>query len=263
MRTARSLLFLLIVWTQQAPAEVLSTRLTSVGRALAMAVEVYQEDHAGAIPKSWTDLEKGYIKRRVVEQQLGGPLEQKFPWFGDVAVQMASPGSDSFSGGQILSITATPVREDRRQTDGRYVVWHRTNGRVGFDWLEEEAVQKQFEEAGVPLPTGPINIQPTFKRPSVEDLVRAYAERHFKNPLNPTPEEFEQMRQYFAARSHENKATPEPPTTRDASTGTTATPSAPTAPATVRTDQERWIWPWLIAIAALCGAALLARSLRR
>jgi hypothetical protein len=258
-----ALFFLLGLWTLCAPADIVSSGVTSAARALAMSLDVYQENHGGALPKNWSDLEGEYIIRRGLEQELGGPLEEKFPWFADVTIPMAPPGSESVDGGRILSITSTPLREDRRRTDGRYVIWQRANGRVGFDWIAEPVAAKQFEQAGVPLPTGPVSIQPTFRSSSVEDIVREYAEKHFKNPSRPTPEEFEQMKQDFAARSHHGNASQEPPAIDIASAKANATPPAQPASESVRPAQVQRIWPWLVAIAAVSGVALLVWRLRR
>jgi len=160
------------------------------------------------------------LKRRV---------EDYFVFLPSGSVKMAKHGKDDFfAGGAIISTGTEPVKGDRRNEMGRYVVWQDAGGRIRSNWLEEAVIKAQFAEAGVELPTGPPRVQPPTFEVEATRVASEYAEKNFRDPNAPTPEEIEKFRIYLgekysdspvgserdetaeSSRSHSGKSKPEP-----------------------------------------------------
>ncbi len=75
------------------------------------------------------------------------------PTFFSARVPMVAPGPyDVFRGGRILSMTGRPVWEDRRGSQGRYVIWEDDGGKIRTAWLGESVAAEQIPEGGRVFP---------------------------------------------------------------------------------------------------------------
>jgi hypothetical protein len=253
---ARIAVSLMVLWSISSDAHTFSTRITSSARVLATALSIYQSRNGGALPNNWDELEGKYIIRRDLEVKLGGALEQKFPWFGDFAIEM--PNSKSEADGRIVSVTGTPLREDHRAEDGRYVIWQRANGQFSFDWVDEMALTRQFQKAGATLPSGPVEVQPSFEKHSLEHLLQDYAQQHFRDPKNPTAAEIETLKKEFAERYRDDA--PESPlpvaSAERLPIPATAQNSPRPAPTVAIETESKALWPWFAAVGAAVATVI-------
>jgi len=225
-------------------ATTLRTTPQRVSSDLAYILNEYSQANAGSIPDSWKQLDDFIIKT----EQLKNPapkersfmfesfdsilkrrVEDYFVFLPSGSVKMAKHGKDDFfAGGAIISTGTEPVKGDRRNEMGRYVVWQDAGGRIRSNWLEEAVIKAQFAEAGVELPTGPPRVQPPTFEVEATRVASEYAEKNFRDPNAPTPEEIEKFRIYLgekysdspvgserdetaeSSRSHSGKSKPEP-----------------------------------------------------
>jgi hypothetical protein len=151
-----------------------------------------------------------------VEKQLGGgPLDESVMLVDRHGIEMVTPNkNERFTGGEILAVTASVVGEDRREEEGRYVIWKTPEGRFRTSWLNESVVEMQFAKAGVSLPTEAFLQQPSTLDASPDYMMRKYAQENFKDPKNPTIEEVEKMKADLAERfSDKLQSTPTPAVT--------------------------------------------------
>lgn len=189
-----------------------STPAQSASSGLKSALEIYVNQNDGALPQNWTILSEFFLKRenppsiegrpyilRALDKQVGGKIENSFDLVLQHNVQMVRPNpNEIFHGGTIVAVITSPVSEDRRKGNGRYVIWRDTKGSFHSSWLDESVIQAQFERAGLSLPVGPILKQPSALGP--DGVFDKYSRENFKNPAHPTAEEWEKMKQDFAER---------------------------------------------------------------
>jgi hypothetical protein len=129
---------------------------------LAGAIKGYAEDNEGRLPSKWGDLET-YVNFKGLDGVLSRPFQGRFVLLSSPFETMMYLQGGQPQRGIVVSISAAPVREDRRATLGRYLIWQRPGNNVRRIWLDEERTTKMFAEAGRPLPTGPIIEQPPTK----------------------------------------------------------------------------------------------------
>jgi hypothetical protein len=187
-------------------ASSVSTPASSAGHGLAMAIQAYKDQHNGRLPKSWTELDGKFISLKMVEEQLGGSINERFTLFSENSVEMIRPGKyETFSGGSIVAVSS-PIRDERwNEGMGRYVIWQTTAGKIRFNWLYEDQVQTQFVKAKQALPMGPIQNQPPSLEAAHDRALKKYASENFLDPSNPTAAELERAKEYFGNIHRDNR----------------------------------------------------------
>lgn len=237
-------------------ASSISTPASTVAQWLAEALDRYQKDHDGQLPKKWSELEGTYLSLQTVESELRSPMDNKFVLIQNSAVEMVTPNKNViFKGGTIVAVSS-PVSEDRREKGlGRYVIWKSKEGFVRASWLYEDTVVGQFQKAGLKVPSGPLMSQPSSLDPNT--VLRKYAEQHFKNPDAPTPDELKQMEKYFLEQ-RDNKA-PKPKLDNESPPEQTTLKPRPSEPEpqpeTVKTNGAGI--PWLLVVLGGVAAVIV------
>jgi hypothetical protein len=143
-------------------ATSVDTPMSGVAANLALGIKGYAKNNAGRLPQDWNQL-GDYLTLWKLEAWLAAPVQDRFILLStafdtNMWIQGGPPEP-----GTVVAISAGPVREDRRESIGRYVIWRRPGNDVRAMWLDEERATKMFDEAGQTIPKGLIIEQPPVK----------------------------------------------------------------------------------------------------
>lgn len=196
-----------------------TTPIQGAADAIKHSLEKYSRVTGGKTPSSWKELDDFLLKdeqakypestgRSTVfsdlDKRLGRSVEESFTLVAPSLVEMVSPNSNEiFSGGSIVAVLNMPVKDDRKEKPGRYVLWKSANGSIRSSWLDDVIVNAQFKKAGLKLVDGTVQIEPPTVEGEIKRIDNEYAAKHFKYPEKPTAEELEQAKKYFEEKSQD------------------------------------------------------------
>lgn len=156
-----------ILWCLQAVAATISTPASTGAQVLWSAFEWHAKLHNGEIASSWEQL-SSQVNSVALQQTLRASPNERFTFYGET-------GPIHSEKGQIVLVTNNTIIEDRRETPGRYIVWHKV-GKFRVEWIGEPVASELFAKSGKTLPSGGVWEQPNTKHAS--DMMG------IKEPLN-------------------------------------------------------------------------------
>jgi hypothetical protein len=141
-----------------ATASIINTESSSLGQGVADRIAEYAADNGGRLPEDWNDL-GGYIDFDRLKANLrGAAIDQKIKLFSG-----NGPFIEGAESGRLVAMTAFPIHEDRRSSIGRYIVFQKADGSIGFRWESEEIIQRAVVKAGASVPVTAVHEEDLFK----------------------------------------------------------------------------------------------------
>ncbi len=153
-------------------ATTLSTQWEALSESVAASLNSYMKSHNGELPPDLNSLYSDYQKA-LLEEQLKGPIMAKIIYFRE-----NRPALEGASNTELIAITSFPIKEDRRNELGRYIIYKEPNGEMRSKWLSEQTIQISAKKADIHLPSAHIYsekplkpLNPDYANKLVEDAV--------------------------------------------------------------------------------------------
>jgi len=147
-------LILIVVWFALGTlgsvlASSIGTQWEGLAHSIAGKIDSYVKAHDGTLPPNLADLfTEGEMA--LLEEQLQGSLASKMQYFGNNSPTLSNDGY------KLLAVVSFPIIEDRRESEGRYVIYASDKGKIGARWETEKVIQQSSNSAGLPISTGSV-----------------------------------------------------------------------------------------------------------
>ena len=190
-----------------------STPAQSANGTLTIALRIFVKNNGGELPRSWGELDRFLLKREIggpknvdhsnlfrqLERDLGMKVESWYPIVSDKAIQAGGLIDDQpAESAKFFSVGALRIKEDRRASEGRYVIVISRKGEVRSGWVDEQKIQERFLKAGFEIQPRELKVQPETFEKRIERLAKEFSEENFIDPAQPSEQEIQAMSEYFS-----------------------------------------------------------------